>query len=156
MKKKCTHCNIEQEIKEFPKNYVKRKDGSPVGDGYRSDCRTCESKRRKKSYNNNPITGILNNVRQRCKKRNILCNITEIDVPIPDLCPILEIPMKRGTKGNYKHSPTIDRIDPSKGYIKGNVRVISMMANRMKSNATEEEIKLFIKNILKYLNDDIV
>ncbi len=39
------------------------------------------------------------------------------------------------------NSATIDRINPKNGYTKSNIAVISHMANRIKSNATSEEIK---------------
>lgn len=39
-------------------------------------------------------------------------------------------------------SPSLDRIDPTKGYIKGNVWIISYKANVIKNNATHEELKL--------------
>jgi hypothetical protein len=42
---------------------------------------------------------------------------------------------------------SLDKIDPSKGYVIGNLQVISKKANAMKSNATIEELRLFVKNI---------
>jgi hypothetical protein len=43
---------------------------------------------------------------------------------------------------------SIDRIDSSKGYIKGNVQILSMKANNMKSSANVEELLIFSKNII--------
>lgn len=37
-------------------------------------------------------------------------------------------------------SPTLDRLDPLKGYVRGNVAVISRFANNVKSNATSEQV----------------
>jgi hypothetical protein len=37
------------------------------------------------------------------------------------------------------NSPTLDKIDPSKGYVKGNVNVISQRASRLKSDGTAAE-----------------
>lgn len=53
-------------------------------------------------------------------------------------------------KHNYEYSPSIDRIDNSKGYIKGNVWIISMKANAMKNSANFKELHTFCKNILRY------
>lgn len=44
-------------------------------------------------------------------------------------------------------SPSLDRIDSSKGYVKGNVRVISARANMLKNNATVEELTLVLKDL---------
>ena len=51
---------------------------------------------------------------------------------------------------NYK-APSIDRWDNSKGYVYGNIRVISWNANRMKGNLSLKGLELFCKNTLKYL-----
>jgi len=48
-----------------------------------------------------------------------------------------------GKHGGKNDSPTLDRIDPNKGYVKGNIQVLSHLANMMKSNATAEELHLF-------------
>ena len=137
---------------DYPKVYTKRKDGTPVGDGRRANCRLCENKRRKKTYDANPISRMLMNSKSRARQHKIEFNITLKDVPIPKLCPLLEVPLILGTAENYEFSPSIDRIDSSKGYIKGNVRVISLLANRMKSNANQEQCILFAKNIQTYFN----
>ena len=65
-------------------------------------------------------------------------NIELSDIVIPDFCPVLGVPMDR---------PSLDRIDSSKGYVKGNVRVISHRANMLKNNATIEELELVLKDL---------
>lgn len=96
------------------------------------------------------IAHILHRAEIRAKKHNLEFNITAGDVVIPKVCPILEVPLVIGTKGNYEYSPSIDRIDNTKGYIKGNIQIISKKANSMKNSATKEELKMFCKNILRY------
>lgn len=72
-------------------------------------------------------------------------------------CPLLEVPFVAGEKGNYEYTPSLDRIDPNKGYVKGNVWVITKRANTMKNNATRAELLKFADNIYKYFRDnDIV
>lgn len=88
--------------------------------------------------------------KNRARRRGIEFNIEESDIVIPDICPLLEIPIEYGTRANYDRSPSLDRIDNNKGYIKGNVWVISQKANAMKNSATFEELKTFSKNILRY------
>jgi hypothetical protein len=89
----------------------------------------------------------------RAKKNNIPFNLEYSDIVIPEKCPILEIPIFRGNKKHTSNSPSLDRLVPELGYIKGNIRVISYKANTMKSDASIEELKLFSKNIITYFNE---
>jgi hypothetical protein len=110
---------------------------------------------RRKSYHNRRITSMYSNAKKRAMAKGLEFNIDREDIILTDKCPILEIDFVVGKKGNYYHSVSLDRIDSSKGYIKGNVRVISMLANVMKSNATLEQLRTFARNINGYI-DDIV
>jgi len=87
---------------------------------------------------------MIHNARRRAKEKGLVCTITEKDIPIPQFCPVLGIPLVFGigTRVATANSPTIDRIDPTKGYIPGNVRVISYRANMLKNNMTYEEWEL--------------
>ena len=72
------------------------------------------------------------------------------DLPkVPEYCPILDIPLYVGTKTSTDNSPTLDRIDNNKGYIKGNIQIISRKANQMKSNATFEDVEMLYKYMKK-------
>lgn len=82
---------------------------------------------------------------RRAKTKGIEFDLTLEDIPdIPEVCPIANIPIfikeYDGTKGPCDNSPTLDRVDPSKGYTKDNVRVLSHRANRWKGEMTHEEI----------------
>ena len=83
-------------------------------------------------------------------------NLTHSDIIIPEYCPLLNI--KLSTDPNDKDQPnyyTGDRIDSSKGLVKGNIQVISLRANKMKSKATENELLQFAINALKlFTNED--
>lgn len=92
--------------------------------------------------------------KQRAKDRGLEFDIDQSDIIIPDYCPILGIPIKiysgKTTKGGgHMDSPSIDRIDNSLGYVKGNVQVISHKANSMKFTATKEELLKFADWIYK-------
>jgi hypothetical protein len=151
MKKICTFCKKAKSLEEFSKTYYKHKKHTD-GENRRANCRICENKRRKNTYDNNPISRMFMNAKSRARQNNIEFNITSEDVPIPKICPLLEVPLVLGSAKNYEYSPSIDRIDSTKGYIKGNVRVISLLANRMKSNSTKDQCMLFAKNIINYFN----
>jgi len=86
--------------------------------------------------------------RERSKKKNLEFTITKEDIIIPDVCPLLEIKLDSEIKDRI-HSPSLDRIDSSKGYIKGNVWVISNRANTLKNDASLQELKTLVENLEK-------
>lgn len=82
----------------------------------------------------------------RANTRNIEFCISVEDIIIPETCPILGVPLKISIgKGPSDNSPSLDRKDPSKGYIPGNVWVISQRANRIKNDATLEELRRIVE-----------
>jgi hypothetical protein len=81
------------------------------------------------------------NAKTRAKTKNLPFNLTVDDVNIPPICPVLGIPLIRSKRGFAANSPSLDRIKPDKGYVKGNVQVISFKANRIKNDATIEEME---------------
>lgn len=86
----------------------------------------------------NPIKAMLQRSRRRAKDAGIEFNLSESDIFIPEFCPVLGIKLERYC-GDA--TPSLDRIDNSKGYVVGNVVVVSFRANRIKSNSTIEELK---------------
>lgn len=87
---------------------------------------------------------------QRAKKQGLEFRITLEDIIIPEVCPYMgwAITNIYGC-GRIRSNASIDRIDPSKGYVPGNIQVISDMANRMKQNANPEQLLMFAQGILK-------
>ena len=97
----------------------------------------------------------------RAKLKEVDFNITWEDIEYVEICPILEIPLNWGETSNEGgrnvDTPSLDRINPELGYVKGNVKIISTLANMMKSSANKEQIRMFCKNIHNYLeNEEIV
>ena len=92
----------------------------------------------------------------RSKKKNLEYNIdTDYLVsiyPKNHICPILGYKMEPNQgnhKGQGKYSPSLDRIDPRKGYIKGNVEFVCGLANAMMNNAEGPDLIRFAKWINK-------
>ena len=92
-----------------------------------------------------------NRAQQRAKKENIYFDIEKSDIIIPEICPVLNKPLvvNAGSPGGSKYSPSLDKIIPEMGYTKGNIMVMSLLANQMKANATPEELILFAEWVLK-------
>jgi len=93
-----------------------------------------------------PRKRLLKKAKERAKlyKRKFALKLE--DIAIPEHCPLLGIPLYVGTKQVKNNSPTIDRKDSSKGYVRGNVWVISWRANRIKADASLGELKMIVAN----------
>lgn len=157
--KECNVCNTTQQSKSFrirtDGNYPKR----------RPFCLNCESDKRSNVYVANkvvtrenarkrkelkPVEKILIQAKGTARKKNLEFNIGVEDIVLPKFCKYLGIKLTNlQGQGVVWSNYSIDRIDPAKGYIKGNVEIISRKANSMKNMATEQELIVFAKNILK-------
>lgn len=96
------------------------------------------------------LNRLLELAKGRAKAKGWEFSITIDDFKPTELCPLLGLPLdfsKRG-KGPAPNSPTIDRIDPSIGYVPGNVWVISHKANTIKSNATLHQLEVLVTNLI--------
>ena len=90
---------------------------------------------------------LINNSRIRAKAKGIPFSLTKEDIVIPEVCPILGIPFSyppAGHRGPWDYSPSLDRIEPSLGYVSGNINVISFRANRLRNDATLAELELIL------------
>lgn len=87
--------------------------------------------------------------KDRAKKSDIDFDIELSDIIVPEICPYLKIPLFKGDGKQTDNSPSLDRIDIKKGYVKENVQVISNKANAMKYSATLEELVTFAKAVLE-------
>lgn len=106
---------------------------------------------RKKRYYKNPSRTIWIEAKNRARSAGLPFNIDPEDCEIPEYCPVLGIKISEKGKGtNNESTPTLDKIYPNKGYVKGNVKVISWKANRIKNNCSEpdvfEAIATYIRN----------
>jgi hypothetical protein len=93
-----------------------------------------------KARRERPASFLVYNAKQRAKEKNIPFNLLPTDITIPEICPVLGIKLvNRVGKGHGDDSPSLDRINPALGYVKGNIQVISRRANTIKSFGTIEE-----------------
>lgn len=85
----------------------------------------------------------------RAQKNNLPFNITCHDLQIPKFCPLLGVPLKVEKVGfkDRNFAPSIDKIIPELGYIKGNVWIISYKANLIKNNLKPDEL-IYLANAL--------
>lgn len=93
---------------------------------------------------------MLSGAKRRAKRRGVPFNITAEDIQIPTVCPILGMPLEPNHDGTHlsnPNSPSLDCVDPTLGYVRGNVWVISQRANLIKNNATPEELMLLATKV---------
>ena len=158
--KVCTVCNIWKPFSEFHKKASGK-------NGIRPYCKSCS-----KEYQDNicPFKKWFTSKKGRTKYDGIEFTIEPTDIPgvkirkfktengrwpwiweaieYPKVCPVLGIKLDWGRNGHQPNSPSLDRIDNTKGYIPGNVMIMSNLANKMKSNSTPEQLNQFSRYYL--------
>jgi hypothetical protein len=130
--------------------YQKTKEKQLADQKARREVKRDEIKDKLKQYyktKNGRIGMAYSRIKTGAKQRNleVTVSLEYLRSIAPDICPVF------GTTFNWEDfgekdgkaldtSPSIDRIDSNKGYIEGNIVWISVKANRIKNNATAEEL----------------
>jgi hypothetical protein len=98
---------------------------------------------RRKAYVAHRAKLLYRGARNRAKERGIEFTISYGDVVIPPVCPVFGEPfyLEGRRCAQSRFAPSIDRIDRSRGYVPGNILVVSIRANQIKSDATSAEIQ---------------
>ena len=99
---------------------------------------------RQKWEKKNPAYIMYHNAKARCKGTDIPFDITFRDISIPTHCPVLGHPFEGASR---EYGPSLDRVNPKGGYTKDNIAVISMRANRLKNDATLEELEALVQYV---------
>lgn len=133
-------------------------------------CRNCISKNRRgyylenqaqirdkinKARRNTPENQILTRCKNRAKEQGLDFNLELSDIVLPTHCPVFKTKLEYAAS-KPEHRYSIDRIDSTKGYIKGNVQIISQLANTMKNNATPAQLIMFAKWIKPEVDELLV
>lgn len=107
--------------------------------------------RARKYRHENPLRYLVNSARARANRLGIPFDLTIEDLqPAPQFCPALGLELVYGAQGKRLDScATLDRVRPALGYVRGNVRIISWRANRLKSDSNLDELKA----IASYVED---
>lgn len=116
---------------------------------YRQQNKATLAQKRKEWDRDNPVRAMLQRARRRAKDVGLEFDLNPEDVSIPERCPILGIDLNR-FGSNQDNAPSLDRIENDKGYVRGNVVVISFRANRIKGNATVEKLRKVVEFYEQY------
>jgi len=134
----CQCCSKSKPAHEFS-----RHTGTRNGfDTYR--CKACKSAKVKWS-NVSLQKRIFHRIKSRATRKGLEFNLELSDIKLPEKCPVYNHAfIYNDTEWTY----SVDRIDNSKGYTRENIQIISNKANRLKNNATIEEITILLKWML--------
>lgn len=127
--KQCGLCGEFLSLSKFPKR-------STTKDGLNNFCYDCTMFKAKKYAENNRSRILFLVARARAAKEGLPFDLKIEDIVIPSHCPVFGIKFN----GGKETMPSIDKIIPSMGYTKDNIVVVSMRANRIKSDATTKEL----------------
>lgn len=167
----CYKCVICKEFKS-EKDFENR--GGKERNRLRSECKQCRNKEsayyhrtarlrmspkealldieRTNKWRSDPLITLKRYLLRICKSNSKAkgkeFNLTLDDIVVPEICPILGVKFNPNSTW-YTYS--IDRVDNTKGYIKGNIQIITRLANVMKNVASNEELLAFAKNIQNYI-----
>lgn len=154
--KRCYRCHQDKSTSEYYK-CSKRKDG------FSNECKQCASKRSKEAYTeekkainyaraqqwkqDNPkslwVSYAVERAKRRAKEKNLPYDLSnkKIFSIVPDACPVFGTPFVfAGNVSASDSSPSIDRIDPKKGYVLENIAIISVKANLIKNAYSAAEL----------------
>jgi hypothetical protein len=104
------------------------------------------AKKHRERKEQNPALYLWKYAKARARYDNMDFDLEITDIVIPAVCPYFKTPFVM----NDQHlAASLDRIDSNKGYTKDNIQVISYRANKMKNDATVQELISFAKGVLE-------
>lgn len=113
-----------------------------------------QNEKRREIRKVSPESSLWSQAKKRAKNKGIEFSIDVDDIIVTKLCPILWIPLQVGEGKLTVNSPSLDRVDNNRGYVKGNIMVVSHLANTMKSSATEEQLLRFADYIYEFFEKE--
>lgn len=136
----CTGCHQELPTDSFyPDNRTRT--------GFQTRCKGCHTRSLTTSYRKHPEKYLLRAARKRAQEKGVPFTLTLGDIHIPDVCPVLGLPLEpiRSDIHQRAGSPSIDEIIPGRGYVPGNVAVISWRANSLKRDGLLAEFRHLVR-----------
>ena len=131
--KTCTTCELEKPLHDFPPDRRSR-------DGKQSKCRACINEWMRVHYRKDPVWSMLRRAKARASKEGFDFDLSAEDIsPLPTVCPVFGVPLRISEVAQDPNAYSLDRIDNTKGYVRGNVAVMSYRANRLKNDGTAAE-----------------
>lgn len=151
----CYKCN---KCKQFKSRENFNKDLSNFHNnrnGLCRECKECQKERYNRERNklkdkdfalNYKLYQLFKSSQRRSKVKNMYSDVTYDYIKLlwekqKGLCALTDIPMTfEFYKGRTNTNVSLDRIDSSKGYVKGNVQLVCMVVNQMKNDLSFDEL----------------
>lgn len=151
--KTCSKCGEEKPLESFSMNLGRR----------RPKCKQCTNAANARYYQENkgrlrksndeihaiknadPAAALLNQAKNRAKRKGLPFSITAGDIIVPTHCPVLGLKLAFGDRASVDTAPSLDQIIPGVGYVPGNVVVVSFRANRIKNDASVDELRSVLR-----------
>lgn len=145
-----TKGKLTEKQKAYFKQYRASQRGKDVQKKYRASQKFRDAQQRYKERYPEKTWAISScaSAKRRAKKFGVPYDINAAYVVsiIEDRCPVFGTKFKfSGNKHIRPYSPTIDRLIPKKGYVKGNVVVISCRANQIKGANSANSVHMVYK-----------
>lgn len=171
IEKPCTKCQIVHPLEQFAPVANKK-----LGKVYKSSqCRKCRQKNKREqmrrragrlglslSANRRRSPAhrwqrVLSNIRVRCKEKNVECDIDrayleELLEAQGDVCALTGWPLWKSEGSFEANSLTVDRLDPTRGYVRGNVRLVTFQANAARGPWDDAQLLKFCRAVLRKLD----
>lgn len=136
--KRISHCKI---CKQEKTKWVTVR--GALLDGY-FKCSSCSNRSTRSYREDNPVARLWSSCKSRSKRLGLPFTLLQEDIVIPEYCPILGLRLDISYKERSEGTPSIDRIDNTKGYTKDNIVVTSWRANRLKNNGSIDELAAIV------------
>ena len=133
--KRCNRCKVTKPAAEFG---TRNQDGRVY---LRAYCKPCSVKNNARFRQQKPENRLYSSVKQRAGRYGLPFDLELADIVIPDKCPVLGIPLVADYTKRTDGTPSVDKIIPELGYVKGNIVIVSWRANRLKNDASLSELK---------------
>ena len=163
----CKPCSKNLKFDKYRLVYKKGVREKPTTRGWKASdnsirysyCKMCEIKQASQKYRKSPYSQIFYVTKKRSIEKKLPFDLDKEFIKalyknMPKKCPVLGIDLKYSDIGSNKYqtdnSPSLDRINPKKGYTKDNVIIMSNLANRIKTDATADQIEKVWKFLKKY------
>lgn len=139
--KTCKVCKIAKSVESFHR-------AKTNADGRDNRCKSCKSKVAREERKNNYFTSYCRTKKSECKRKGIRFDLSPeyLSELWTGVCPISGTTLSHNNEGRGSTiSAHLDRFDPALGYVEGNVAWISGRMNRIKYDATVEELKAIVE-----------